>query len=97
MSQTPPSPLELITARRQRLALILTAVMVLIYFGFILLVAFDKPLLGTLVAPGLSVGILLGAAVIITAWIVTGIYVWWANKHYDSVVAETRKLEGGAP
>ena len=96
MSQTPLSPLELITARRQRLALILTAVMVLIYFGFILLVAFDKPLLGTLVAPGLSVGIVLGAAVIITAWIVTGIYVWWANKHYDSVVAETRKREGGA-
>ena len=93
---TEPCDLPAVTARRQRIALLLTGIMMAVYFGFILLVAFDKPLLGTLVAPGLSVGIVLGAAVIITAWIVTGIYVWWANKHYDSVVAETRKLEGGA-
>lgn len=92
---TRESRLEEVTAKRQRLALILTLAMMLVYFGFILLVAFDKPLLGTLIVPGLSVGIVLGAAVIIAAWIVTGIYVWWANKHYDRVVAEARETDGG--
>ena len=42
------------------LAITLTAVMTLVYVGFILLVAFNKPLLGTVIAPGLSIGILLG-------------------------------------
>lgn len=92
---TSSQALEAITARRQRLALGLTAVMMLVYFGFILLVAFDKPLLGTLIGPGLSVGIAVGAAVIVTAWVVTGIYVAWANRHYDRVVAEARKGGGG--
>jgi uncharacterized membrane protein (DUF485 family) len=96
----PPSPakgaLEAVTARRQRLALGLTAVMMFVYFGFILLVAFDKALLGALLAPGLSVGIALGAAVIVAAWIVTGIYVAWANRHYDRVVAEVRRATSGS-
>jgi uncharacterized membrane protein (DUF485 family) len=105
MSPPAQSALAAVTARRQRLALGLTAVMMLVYFGFILLVAFDKPLLGRLLGPGLSVGIALGAAVIVVAWIVTGIYVFWANRHYDRVVAEARDVrqslprggEGGAP
>ena len=95
MSASPHEALAAITARRQRLALILTAIMVAVYFGFILLVAFDKPLLGTLIAPGLSLGIALGALVIIAAWVVTGVYVVWANKHYDRVVTEARRAQGG--
>jgi len=82
--------LTAITQRRHRLALVLTAIMMVIYFGFILLVAFDKPLLGTLLAPGLSLGIAVGAAVIIAAWVVTGVYVSWANRHYDHVVTTAR-------
>jgi len=62
--------------------------MLVFYFGFILLVAFDKPLLGTLLMPGLSLGILLGALVIVSAWVLCLIYVQWANNHYDKVVAE---------
>ena len=61
------------------------------YFGFILLVAFNKPLLGTLVAPGLSLGILLGALVIIVAWTLTWIYIHWANAHYDASVRGLRR------
>jgi uncharacterized membrane protein (DUF485 family) len=57
------------------------------YFGFVLLVAYRKPLLGELVTPGLSLGILLGALVILVAWVLTGIYVRWANVHYDSELA----------
>lgn len=72
-------------ARRQwRVAVSLTALMVVIYFGFILLIAWQKPLMGRLVTPGLSVGILLGALVIVAAWLLTLGYVRWANRSHDA-------------
>ena len=78
--------------RRWRIAAILTAVMVAAYFGFILIVAFAKPTAGALLAGGrVSVGILLGASVIILAPVLTGIYVRWANRRYDDAVAALRR------
>ena len=82
------SALHKIAAERFKLALILSVLMLIFYFGFILLVAFNKPLLATLLTPGLSLGILLGALVIVSAWVLCLIYVQWANNHYDKVVAE---------
>ena len=82
--------LRTLAAAQWRLALSLTAAMMAIYFGFILLVAFDKPLLGTLLAPGLSLGTLLGALVIVVAWVLIWIYVRWANSHYDRTVTSIR-------
>jgi len=79
-----PITLEAVTAGRWRIALSLTIAMMVVYFGFILLVAFNKPLLGRLIVPGLSVGVLLGALVIVAAWVLTWIYVRWANTHYDA-------------
>jgi uncharacterized membrane protein (DUF485 family) len=70
---------------------ILTTVMMVVYFGFILLVAFNKPLMGTRVADGLSVGILLGALVIIASWVLIWVYTRWANTHYDAAVARLRQ------
>ncbi len=87
-----------VVAQRWRLAGVLTIAMMIVYFGFILLVAFAKPTMGTLVAPGLSFGILLGAAVIAFAWVITGVYVRWANRVYDPAVATMRtsmKREAG--
>lgn len=84
-----------LAARRWRVALALTFAMLATYFGFILLVAYDKPLLGTLVAPGLSLGILLGALVIVVAWGLTGIYVRWANRTYDAELDAIQKGRGG--
>jgi uncharacterized membrane protein (DUF485 family) len=79
-----------LSAAQWRLALVLTAVMMAVYFGFILLVAYAKPLLGKLLAPGLSLGTLLGVLVIATAWVVIWIYVRWANSHYDATVKRLR-------
>ena len=64
-------PIHAIAARRWRVALTLSALMLVIYFGFILLVAFGKPLLSVLLIPGLSLGILLGALVIVSGWILS--------------------------
>ena len=83
-TDTTPHTLEAVAAARWRIALALTIAMMAIYFGFILLVAFDKPLLGRVIAPGLSLGMLLGVLVIVAAWVLTWVYVRWANTHYDS-------------
>ena len=78
-------------AARWRLSITLTTIMTLVYVGFILLVAFNKPLLATVLMPGLSLGILLGVLVILTAWVLIVIYVRWANEHYDATVADIRR------
>ncbi|HUI66223.1 MAG TPA: DUF485 domain-containing protein [Bacteroidota bacterium] len=83
--------LQKITEERWRIAVWLSAAMFVIYAGFILLIAFNKPLLGTLLAPGLSLGILLGVVVILLAWVLTMIYVRWANKVYDEKIAQLRR------
>ena len=80
-----------LAAAQWRLALVLTGVMMAVYFAFILLVAYAKPLLGRLLVPGLSLGTLLGVLVIVTAWVVIWIYVRWANGHYDRTVKRLRE------
>lgn len=75
---------------RSRFAWSLLAVMLVIYYGFILLVAFAKPLLATKVGGGVtSVGIVIGLAVIASACVLTGLYVQRANSRFDEL---TRKL-----
>jgi uncharacterized membrane protein (DUF485 family) len=92
MSQkTKAEELEALAAARWRVAAVLTAAMLMSYFGFILLVAFNKPLMGKQIAPGLSLGILLGALVIVSAWVFTGIYVLWANNRYDKALHQFRR------
>jgi len=70
---------EGLSAARWRTAISLTLVMLAVYVGFILLVAFNKPMLGRVIVPGLSVGILLGVLVIGVAWLLTWWYIRWAN------------------
>jgi uncharacterized membrane protein (DUF485 family) len=76
---------------RTRIGLLLTAGVVVIYFGFIGAVAFAKPFLGWQIAPGLSVGILFGAVVIVASWLLTWIYVRWTNAHYDPALRQLRE------
>ena len=81
-----------LAAARFRIAILLTAAMVLLYFGFVSLVAYNKTLLARLLVPGLSLGILLGALVIVLSWVLTWVYVRWANEHYDP---ELERLRAG--
>lgn len=78
-----PSAAENLFNTRWRVALWLTLFMVVVYFGFLLFVAFDKPLMGTPLFPGLSLGLLLGVGVILVVWILTYVYVSWANSSFD--------------
>jgi uncharacterized membrane protein (DUF485 family) len=85
--------LHVLAAARERIALIFTSLMVLLYFGFIALVAFAPGILARLIVPGLSLGILLGAIVIVASWLLTWMYVRWMASHYDS---EIERLKGAA-
>ena len=78
---------------RWRIALGLTAAMVVLYFGFILLVAYGRLLLAVQVVPGLTLGIPLGALVIVVSWALTWVYVRWAATHYDPRVEALGRRE----
>jgi uncharacterized membrane protein (DUF485 family) len=83
--------LHKLVVRRWRIGALLTAIMVVAYFGFILLVAFDRETAGTLIAGDrVSVGIVLGALLIVLAPILISIYVRWANRSYDPRIQELR-------
>ena len=84
-------PVRALARKRWRIAILLTVIMIAVYFGFIALIAFAKPLLAWRVAPGLTLGILLGVLVIVVSWLLTWIYVRWANAHYDARVEELRQ------
>jgi uncharacterized membrane protein (DUF485 family) len=83
--------LDRLAARRLRVALVLTLAMLAVYFTFILLIAFDKSLLGRMVTDGLSVGILLGVVVVLATWVLTWIYVAWANRRYEPAARALRE------
>jgi uncharacterized membrane protein (DUF485 family) len=84
-------PVRALAKARWRIASLLTAIMIVMYFGFIALIAFDKPLLATRVTSGLSLGILLGVCVIVVSWLLTLVYVRWANAHYDARLEELQR------
>lgn len=70
--------------KRRRFAATLTIAMLVVYFGFILMVAFAPGVLGTSLAGGVTtLGIPVGLAVILTAFALTGIYVHRANSEFD--------------
>jgi uncharacterized membrane protein (DUF485 family) len=75
---------------RWRVALALTGGVIVVYFGFILLIAYQREVLARLIVPGLSVGILLGALVIVASWLLTWFYVRWANAKYDTELERIR-------
>lgn len=80
--------------RRGRFTWTLTIVMLVVYFGYVALIAFDKALLARPIGRGVtSLGIPVGVGVILLAIVLTGIYVRQANREYDALV---RALKEGA-
>ena len=70
----------------------LTLAMMVVYYGFILLVAFNKPFLSQRLGDGvMTVGIPIGFGVIVFTILITAIYVKRANKEFDDLTAEVTK------
>jgi uncharacterized membrane protein (DUF485 family) len=79
-------------SKRSRFGWTLAAAMMVVYYGFILLVAFGKPFLSTRLGAGVTtIGIPLGLAVIVFTIVITGIYVRRANSEYDALTDQIAK------
>ena len=85
--------LKELVATRQRFAAILSLIMLVIYVGFILLIAFAPGWLGTPLHAGTSVtrGIPIGIGVIVISFLLTGVYVWRANGEFDRLTKSILK------
>jgi uncharacterized membrane protein (DUF485 family) len=78
--------------KRTRFAWVLSAAMLVIYFGFILMIAFAPNLLGTPIGGGvITVGIPVGLFVIASAFVLTGIYVHRANSEFDPITRQIKE------
>jgi uncharacterized membrane protein (DUF485 family) len=78
-------------ARRWRVSLLLSVLLFVLYYGYILLIAVNPGLLSQRIGEVTTLGIPLGAAVIVGAWLLTAAYVVWANRHYDPEVDRLRR------
>ncbi|WP_024303507.1 DUF485 domain-containing protein [Pseudogulbenkiania sp. MAI-1] len=87
--QSNPKFLELVH-KKTSLGWTLSAVMLVIYYGFILLLAFAPGVLGTPLGEGsiTTVGIPVGVLIIVSAFVLTGIYVRKANTEFDQLNQE---------
>ncbi len=85
-----------LAADRSRFAWVLTAIVLALYYAFMMAVAFKPGLLSAPLWPGatLTVGVPFGALIIVGSWLLTGLYVRRANKVYETltqvIVKETR-------
>ncbi len=75
--------------RKAALSRLLSFIMFGAYFGYMTLLAFKPEVLSSRVGAA-TLGIPLGIGLIVLAWILTGIYVRWANGAYDSAVARLK-------
>lgn len=89
--QNNPAYLEL-RRKRNRLGLALTLLMLIVYYGYIALIAFDKEFLAKPIGAGVTtLGIPIGLGVIIFSVIITGLYVRRANTEFDQLTRDILK------
>ncbi len=85
--ETNPNYIQLVKDRT-RFGWLLTLAMLVVYYGFILLIAFNKEALSIPIGNGVTTtGIPIGLFVIVFTVVITGIYVRHANGKYDELTA----------
>ena len=86
---------EQLRSKRLGFGVFLTILMLIVYYGYIALIAFNKPFLSLTIGSGVTtIGIPIGMGVIVFTDIITGIYVRRANREYDALTAELLKEAG---
>ncbi|WP_411273017.1 DUF485 domain-containing protein [Daejeonella sp.] len=76
---------------RWNISLTFTFLMLFVYIGFLMVVAYKKDTLKLPVGDSLNLAIIVGIGIIIFSWLITGVYVYWANNYYDAAVKEIKK------
>ncbi|MDQ1902870.1 MULTISPECIES: DUF485 domain-containing protein [unclassified Paracoccus (in: a-proteobacteria)] len=83
---------QTLKARRSRFGWILTIAMLVVYYGYILLIAFNKELLSARIGDGVMTwGIPIGFGVIIFTIIITAVYVRRANSEFDTLTEQIKR------
>ena len=78
--------------KRNSFGWLLTIIMMVVYYGYIALIAVNRPFLAQPIGAGVtSVGVPIGMFVIVFTIVITGIYVRRANGEYDRLTAEILK------
>lgn len=75
---------------KNRVSLILTLITLATFYGFIVLLGWHSDWLGQSFSGSINRGIPLGIGVIVLSWILTGVYVRWANSQYDAMVERVK-------
>ncbi|MGE5893197.1 MAG: DUF485 domain-containing protein [bacterium] len=86
-----------LSAQKNVISWILTVLELVLYFGFIALIAFNKPFLAQKLTEGkaTTIGIPIAVGTIVLSWVFTGIYIFWANSKYDTLVKKIKDKVGG--
>ncbi len=88
-----PRYLQLVK-ERSRFSWTLTGIMLVIFFGYILIIAFAPQVLAQRISGTMTLGIPLGIGVILSGILLTGIYVHRANSRFDPMIAEIVREAG---
>jgi len=78
--------------KRWTVSAVMLVLLFVSYYGYILLIAADKPLVSTKIGAVTTLAIPLGIGSIVAAFVLTGVYVAWANKAYDPEVERLKRL-----
>lgn len=86
-----------LSSQKNTISWILTILELVLYFGFVALIAFNKPFLASKLSEGkaTTIGIPIAVGTIVFSWVFTGIYIRWANSKYDLLVKKIKERIGG--
>jgi uncharacterized membrane protein (DUF485 family) len=81
-------------AKRSSFGWLLTLLMMVVYYGYIALIAWNKEFLSQPLGTGVTtIGVPIGMGVIVFTIVITGIYVRRANQEFDALTQQILKEE----
>ncbi len=89
------SDFKSLAGQKNSISVVLTILELVLYFGFIGLIAYNRPFLSSKLSGAITIGIPIAVGTIVLSWVLTGIYVRWANKKYDLLVKRVKEKVGG--
>ena len=85
-------------SKKNTFSYFMTILELVLYFGFVALIAYNKPFLATKLSEGsaTTIGIPIAVLTIFFSWVLTTIYIFWANSKYDDMVKKIKdRVIGG--
>lgn len=88
---------QALVSKKNTISIILTIAELVLYFGFVGLIAYNKPFLAQKMGAdsATTIGIPIAVLTIVFSWVLTAIYIFWANAVYDKEVQKIKDKMGG--